>query len=67
MERGKGADGLSAVEEARDELGIPVYPIVTVKEILDAVPLIETDGRPAIDADVSALMQSYMAEYCVSR
>jgi orotate phosphoribosyltransferase len=67
MERGKDSGGLSAVEEVREALGVPVYPIVTVKEILDTAHRIELDGRPAIDNNTSALMQSYMTEYCVQR
>jgi orotate phosphoribosyltransferase len=59
MERGKGSSGLSAVEEVRGELGVPVYPIVTVKEILDIVPDV------ADDRDAMERMQAYVAEYCV--
>jgi len=62
MERGRG--GLSAVEEVRRELGIPVFPLVSVKEILDAAPGITIGGRPAIDADTKDRMTRYMAEYC---
>ncbi|MDR1292824.1 MAG: orotate phosphoribosyltransferase [Clostridiales Family XIII bacterium] len=65
MERGKGTGGLSAVDEVRAGLGVPVYPIVTVKEILGAAPYIDIDGRPAIEGEVIPLMRSYMDEYCV--
>jgi orotate phosphoribosyltransferase len=65
MERG-GADGLSAVEEIRRDLAIPVYPIVTIGEILDAVPRIGPDGRPAIDEHTMARLKAYLSEYCVS-
>ncbi|MDR3225825.1 MAG: orotate phosphoribosyltransferase [Clostridiales Family XIII bacterium] len=61
---GKSPGGLSAVEEVRRELGIPVFPIVTVKDILEAAPDIVTDGRPAIDAETKDRMARYMAEYC---
>ncbi|MDR1043389.1 MAG: orotate phosphoribosyltransferase [Clostridiales Family XIII bacterium] len=59
MERGKGSSGLSAVEEVRGELGVPVYPIVTVREILDAAPGVAKDG------DAMERMKAYVAEYCV--
>jgi orotate phosphoribosyltransferase len=59
MERGKGSNGLSAVEEVREELGVPVYPIVTVKEILDAAPNESKNG------DTMERMKAYVAEYCV--
>jgi orotate phosphoribosyltransferase len=59
MERGKGSGGLSAVEEVREELGVPVYPIVTVKEILDAAFGVTNDG------DAVERMKAYVSEYCV--
>jgi orotate phosphoribosyltransferase len=59
MERGKGSGGRSAVEEVREEFGVPVYPIVTVKEIL-AVASGVTKGR-----DTMERMKAYVAEYCV--
>jgi orotate phosphoribosyltransferase len=65
MERGSGGGGLSAVEEVRRELDIPVHPIVTVKDILKAAPLVDRNGRPAIDGETKTRMLSYMAEYCV--
>jgi orotate phosphoribosyltransferase len=65
MERGGGATGLSAVEEVRRELALPVYPIVTIEEILEVAPGIETAGRPVIDEDTLARMKAYRAEYCV--
>jgi orotate phosphoribosyltransferase len=65
MERGAGAGGLSAVEEVQTELGIPVYPIVTIREILTEAPGIEQGGRPAIDEDRLNRLKAYMAECCV--
>jgi orotate phosphoribosyltransferase len=66
-ERGGGASGLSAVEEVRRELDIPVFPIVTIEDILEAAPRLkaEADGRPAIDKDTLARMKAYLSEYCV--
>jgi orotate phosphoribosyltransferase len=67
MERGAGAaDDLSAVEEVSRELGITVFPIATVREIMDAAQGIMAGGRPAIDADTKERMELYMEEYCVA-
>jgi orotate phosphoribosyltransferase len=59
MERGNGSGDLSAVDEVREELGVPVYPIVTVKEILDVAPDV-TNDRDAMER-----MKAYVAKYCV--
>jgi hypothetical protein len=53
------------VEEVRRKLGVPVHPLVTVRDILEASPSIDLDGRPAIGGDAKERMLSYMAEYCV--
>jgi orotate phosphoribosyltransferase len=52
MERGTGS--LSALDELRETLGIRVYPIVTVRDIIDTLP--PGDGR-------RAKMEGYLAEY----
>ena len=54
MERGTGS--LSALDELRETLGIRVYPIITVRDIIDALP--EGDGR-------KVKMEEYLAEYGV--
>lgn len=52
MERGTGAK--STLDELRETLGIRVFPIVTVRDIIAALP--EGDGRVA-------QMESYLREY----
>ena len=52
MERGTGAR--SALEELRREYGIDVYPIVTVRDIIAALPA----GDERIEK-----MERYLAEY----
>ncbi len=52
MERGTGS--LSALDELRASLGIRVYPIITVRDIIASMP--EGDER-------LAKMQAYLAEY----
>ena len=55
MERGTGT--LSALDELRETLGIRVYPIVTVRDIIASIPA----GDPRIDK-----MEAYLAEYGAS-
>ncbi|SHH76938.1 orotate phosphoribosyltransferase [Sporobacter termitidis DSM 10068] len=52
MERGTGS--LSALDELRDTLGIRVYPIITVRDIIASLPV--EDGR-------KRRMEEYLAEY----
>lgn len=52
MERGTGV--LSALDELRETLGIKVYPIITVRDIISAIP--EGDAR-------KSKMEEYLALY----
>ena len=52
MERGTG--DVSALDELREEYGINVYPIITAREIIEALP--DTDER-------AAKMEGYLAQY----
>jgi len=56
MERGTGS--LSALDELRETLGIRVYPIITVREIIAALPA--GDAR-------RAKMEEYLEEYGAKR
>lgn len=47
MEKGQGE--LSAVQEVYKEFGIPVYPIVTVQDIIEAIRTGVVDGREYLD------------------
>lgn len=62
-ERGRGDK--SAIQEMREEFGIPVYPIVTAREIIDALYNVEVDGKVYIDDAVKAKMEAYLAQYGV--
>ena len=57
MERGTGEK--TAVQEIRDEFGIPTYPIVNVLEIIDAL-----HGK-GIDDATKSRMEAYIKEYCI--
>jgi orotate phosphoribosyltransferase len=56
MERGTGS--LSALDELRETLGIRVYPIITVRQIIDA--LSGEDGQ-------KAKMEDYLSRYGADR
>lgn len=62
-ERGQGDK--SAIQEMREEFGIPVYPIVTAREIIDALYNVEVDGKVYIDNGVKAKMEAYLEQYGV--
>ena len=61
MERGTGE--LSALEELRQTHGINVYPIVTVREIIDFLHNRPVDGKVYIDDRMKEKMEAYLATY----
>ena len=63
MERGQGE--LTAIEEIRRDFHLPVFPIVTIREILDVLYNRELDGKVYIDDGIRARMEAYWAQYCV--
>ena len=63
MERGQ--DSRSALEELRQDWGIAVYPIVTVREIIAFLHGRELDGRVVLDDSTRERMERYLREYGV--
>ncbi len=61
MERGTGS--LSALAELREQYGIAVYPIVTVREIIEALHNVPVDGHVLLDDTARDRMEAYLAEY----
>ena len=61
MEKGPG--GRSALDELRDEMGIKIYSIVTVKDIISALHNKEVEGRVFIDDAMLRSMEDYLAKY----
>ncbi|MCD8381648.1 MAG: orotate phosphoribosyltransferase [Clostridiales bacterium] len=61
MER--GTRDCSTLDELRQDYGIQVYPIVTVREIIDFLYQTPVDGVVCIDDDRRARMEAYLAEY----
>lgn len=61
MERGTGAT--SAVQEIRDTLGIPVYPIVTLDEVVKHLHRRPIDGTVVVDDAMESRIGQYRAQY----
>ena len=61
MERGTGDK--TTLDELREEHGIRVFPIVTVREVIAFLHNNPVDGKVYIDDDMKARMEAYLAEY----
>ena len=61
MER--GTRDCSTLDELRQDYGIAVYPIVTVREIIDFLHNRPVDGKVYIDDDMKAKMEAYLDTY----
>ena len=60
MERGTRA--CSTLDELREDYGIAVYPIVTVREIIAFLHNRELDGRVYIDDEMKGRMEAYLEQ-----
>ena len=56
-------EALSALDELRTELGIKVYPIVTVHEVVGYLSQNEVGGRLYIDDAMKRRIEAYLAQY----
>lgn len=65
MER--GTRSCSTLEELREDYGIEVFPIVTVREIIAFLYNRPVDGRIILDSTVKSRIEDYLAEYGVCR
>ena len=61
MERGTGDK--TTLDELREEHGIRVFPIVTVREVIAFLHNNPVDGKVYIDDEMKARMEAYLAEY----
>lgn len=61
MEKGTGE--VSALQEIRDSLGIPIYPIVTLDEIVEHLHNREIDGAVVLDDTMLSRIIEYRATY----
>jgi len=63
MEKGTGER--SAAQEIFEEHGIKVFPIVTVREIIDTMYNTEVNGKIVIDDEMREKMENYLSVYGV--
>ena len=61
MERGTRA--CPTLDELREDYGIQVFPIVTVREIIAFLHNRELDGRVYIDDEMKGRMEAYLEQY----
>jgi orotate phosphoribosyltransferase len=61
MEKGTGEK--SALDELREDYGIAVYPIVTVRQIIDYLHNRPIDGKIYIDDQMRQKMEAYLQTY----
>ena len=61
MER--GTRSCSTLDELREDYGIAVYPIVTVREIIAFLHNHPVDGAVYIDDSMKARMEAYLEQY----
>ena len=61
MERGQG--NCSTLDELRQEYGIAVHPIVTVRDIIDFLYERPIDGKVYIDHAMKERMEAYLRQY----
>ncbi len=63
MER--GTRDCTTLDELRQDYGIQVYPIVTVRDIMECLRNREVDGKVYIDDAMKGRMEDYLARYGV--
>ena len=61
MER--GTRECTTLDELRQDYGIRVYPIVTIRDIINCLHNKEVDGRVYIDDAMLGRMEDYLAQY----
>ena len=61
MERGTGDK--TTLDELRESYGIQVHPIVTVREVIDALHNKSIDGQVVLDDHRREQMEAYLKEY----
>src|SRR5690606_1029681 len=61
QEQGRGE--LSTLAELREELGAPVLPLVTVRQLVDDLHTRTVGGRQIVDDEAKAAIEAYLAEH----
>ena len=60
-----GPSGKTAIHDIKDEFGISVHAIVTVKDIIEHMHNREIDGQVLLTDEIREKMEAYMKQYCV--
>lgn len=63
MER--GLENKTAIQQVYDDYGFKVYPIVTVKDIIEVLYNQPLNGKVYIDDNLKNKMEAYFEKYCV--
>lgn len=63
----KGTGDKSALDELQEDYGIAVYPIVTVRQIIDHLYNRSIDGKIYIDGAMKTKMEAYLDTYGAKR
>ena len=61
MER--GTRDCTTLDELREDYGIQVYPIVTIREVIDCLHNKPVDGKVYIDDSMRERMEAYLEQY----
>lgn len=61
QERGRGEE--STLAELRQELGVPVLPLLTVRQLVDDLHSRTVGGRQVVDDGHKAAIEAYLAEH----
>ena len=61
MEKGTGE--MTTLNELRQQYGIKVFPIVTVREVIDALYNKPVNGKVIIDDEMRSRMEEYLKQY----
>lgn len=61
MERGAGEK--TTINELREQYGIRVFPIVTVRQVIDFLFNREIDGRVYLNGEMKSRMEAYLGQY----
>ena len=59
----KGKTDKNALEEVADTLGIPIFAIVTIREIIDFLHNREIEGKVVLDDHMKAKIENYLKIY----
>ena len=59
----KGKTDKNALEEVSETLGIPIFAIVTIREIIDFLHNREIDGKMVMDDQMKVKIETYLATY----